>query len=349
MRAAPCVTVLAMGCLAVAAAARGQDAPAKRHALVIGLNKSDANIEGVTQLFHAEDDARAIVKVLEDQRWEDIVPLIHSLARRETIVAELARLGREARKQDTVLVYFAGHGVMAKWAEQSAKAHSYWLAYDATLASLEVNGLRLEHVMDYVDDIPAARKLVILDHCHSGSVDLPKTGGAGGGGRDGTGTLKVKRELFLPQSFNDQVVGRVRDEGLLILGSATDTAYELPTLRHGLFTYVLLQALTGNVADVPPAGNNDGKLSSEELVKYLNANVPALATTNNVAQQAIYLTRGNVLDWDILALPQDPDRDKQALLATLGALAGRSALSPSARGRPRGAGTWRPPSGTNRS
>jgi len=54
--------------------------------------------------------------------------------------------------------------------------------------------------------------------------------------------------------------------------------------------------------------------------------VGPLAATNNVTQQAIYLTRGNVLDWDIMALPQDPDKDKQALLEVLGSLAGNGLL-----------------------
>jgi uncharacterized caspase-like protein len=213
----------------------------------------------VSKLFHAEQDAKAIVAVLEEQHFEDIVPLVGSLARRETIVAALAKLVQEAKPQDTVLIYFAGHGVKAKWAERGSKSHSYWLSYDATLASLEVKGLRLEHVMDYVDDIPAGKKIVILDHCHSGTVELPKTvagggGGGGGGGRDAEGSLKIKRDLFLPNEFNGQVLSRVGDEGLLILGSATDAAYELPTLGHGLFTSVLLAAIGTKAADAPPDG-----------------------------------------------------------------------------------------------
>jgi hypothetical protein len=325
-RAARTIVLSACG-LAVTAGARAQDvAPPRRHAIVIGLDRSEANIEGVSKLFHAEQDAKAIVAVLEEQHFEDIVPLVGSLARRETIVAALAKLVQEAKPQDTVLIYFAGHGVKAKWAERGSKSHSYWLSYDATLASLEVKGLRLEHVMDYVDDIPAGKKIVILDHCHSGTVELPKTvagggGGGGGGGRDAEGSLKIKRDLFLPNEFNGQVLSRVGDEGLLILGSATDAAYELPTLGHGLFTSVLLAAIGTKAADAPPDGNNDGKLSADELVKYLNKKVGKLATDNSVKQEPIFLTRGSVLGWDLMTLPQDTNKETQDLLGVVGGLA----------------------------
>lgn len=324
MSAAARTIVLSACGLAVTAGAWAQDvAPPRRHAIVIGLDRSEANIEGVSKLFHAEQDAKAVVAVLEQQHFEDIVPLVGSLARRETIVAALAKLVQEAKPQDTFLLYFAGHGVKAKWAERGSKPHSYWLSYDATLASLEVKGLRLEHVMDYVDDIPAGKKIVILDHCHSGTVELPKTvaagggGGGGGGGRDAEGSLKIKRDLFLPNEFRGQVFSRVGEEGLLILGSATDAAYELPELGHGLFTFVLLEAIGTKKAD----SNNDGKLSADELATYVGTKVADLARAKNVQQAPIFLTRGSVLGWDLMTLPQDTNKETQDLLGVVGGLA----------------------------
>src|SRR5262249_35090337 len=153
-------------------------------------------------------------------------------ARRENIVGELTRLARESQPRDLVVIYFAGHGVRARWSDQASKAqHSYWLAYDTTLARLEIEGLRLEHAVELIDDIPSTQKLVILDHCHSGTIELPKSGESPG--RDAASTLAVRRDLVVPDNLGDQFSPHVKDS-LLVLGSATDFAYELPELKHGL-------------------------------------------------------------------------------------------------------------------
>lgn len=291
----------------------------KRRALVIGLDASYSNVEGVGKLEYAEIDANAVAAELVKLGWEKPIPLIGAAAPRSAIINALLRLARDSAPEDTVLIYFAGHGVSLKWAKDGKKPHTYWIMSDTTLGLLDVDGLRLEHLIDYVGDIPAKKKVVILDHCHSGTVELP-AGTAGGGGRDGGGKLNLNRDFSLPEDLENQMMERA-EEGLLVIGAASDAAYEVPKLGHGLFTKVLLEALSSNAADIPPAGNGDGKLSTIELAQYLERQVAPLAAANNVKQKPIVVWGGNLRTFDITVLPQTPDKDEATLLATIGRLA----------------------------
>jgi hypothetical protein len=292
---------------------------------VIGLNTSYANVEGVGALKHAEDDATAVAATLERQGWEKpVAALIGAAAIRSSILNALVRLARDSRPEDTVLIYFAGHGVSAKWAE-GKKPHTYWIAADTTLGLLEKDGLRLEHIMDYVDDIPANKKVVILDHCHSGTVKLPAS--AAGGGRDaGDGTLKLARDLSLPEDLPKQLEDRA-GSGVLVVGAASDVAYELATLKHGLLTFALLQALESDAADKPPAGNGDKQLSTTELADYLEDQMKLLAPQNNVKQTMIAIVGGNLRKFNVTTLTQTPDEAEAKLLSTVGRLA-RNGMDP---------------------
>jgi hypothetical protein len=319
---------LVVGLAAAATAARAQDvAPPRQHALVIGVNRPQVGIRGVDELAFAEKDAADVETALKDRGFR-VVPLTGNVARRENIVGALASLARETNPQDTVLIYFSGHGVRAKWAHEGGRFHTYWLTFDATVARMEEEGLRLEHVMDYVDDIPAAKKLVVLDHCHSGTVEWSRSaagaagGGAGGatGARGTTSESAVAKDLFLPEvpgEMGTTATQRV-SEALLILGAASDpTAYELPGLKQGIFTSALLGALRTTKADT----NKNGLLSADELVTFLRAEVETTAKVNGLKQHPIYVPRGSVLGWELVSVPQDPQAEAVTLLQLIGRLA----------------------------
>jgi len=304
--------------ISASAAATAQEAEATRYALLIGLNHSKANRDGVAELRYAVNDAKALEKMLSDQGWT-VFSLTEAAAMRGGLVGELSRLARNARPQDTVLIYFAGHGVRAKMGQFGGRSHSYWITFDSTLTLLDEDAIRLEHVMDYIEDIPARQKLVILDHCHSGTVELPRSGP--GGSRDVTGGGSTLRSDVFPRDDLKVRVDRVQDT-LLVLGSAKDAAYEPKNLEHGLFTTAVLEAFGTNAADKKPDGNEDGKLSAAELVNYLQKRVQKLADDSHVKQDWIYLPRGDVLSWNIMPVGNFKDAE-EALGDVLGRLEAR--------------------------
>mgnify|MGYP001812054653 CR=1 FL=1 len=209
----------ALICLAISLIVFGEQAVARNHALVIGINDYLASIENLPTLTYAVPDAVAVKEALEAKDFE-VVILKDTDARRGAIIAQLAKYSRELKPEDTLLIYFAGHGVRQNFGNRS---YSYWLTHDTALARLEVDAIRLNHLLDYVIDIPTRRRILVLDHCHSGDVNYQQA--VAGAGRDGSGTLSITRNAFALDGFTTDIAAAVQ-EGIIILGAATDTAYD---------------------------------------------------------------------------------------------------------------------------
>ena len=276
-------------------------APPKKYALLVGLNKYLYQW-AVPQLQFAVNDARELKDALEKQGWE-VTLLLNEDARRERVVAELYRHAWITTPNDDFILYFAGHGVRNRFSTKRA----FWLTYDAHIDSLDVGGIRLHHLLEYISDVPAGRKLVLLDHCFSGDLVLdpgpvptpsPGTGesaaagpapaptpgsapGAGGGSRDASGATRLDRNVFPIEDLRDQL--RVAGEGSVVIAAAEAGALELSDLKHGVFTWVLLRALTTREADA----NSDARLSIDELKAYLQAKVAEIARTKASVEQRV--------------------------------------------------------------
>ena len=299
-------------CLGLGTSAWAQ-APPKKYALLVGLNKYLYQW-AVPQLQFAVNDARELKDVLEKQGWE-VTLLLNEDARRERVVAEIYRHAWITTPNDDFILYFAGHGVRNRFSSKTA----FWLTYDAHIDSLDVGGIRLHHLLEYIGDIPAGRKLVLLDHCFSGdlvsdTVSAPPPGpptgsvpgaspppaaspgpppGGGGGSRDASGATRLDRNVFPVDELRNQL--GVAGEGSVVVAAAAAGALELSDLKHGVFTWVLLRALTTREAD----SNSDARLSIDELKAYLQVKVVETARVRaNVEQRVLDLgTVRNSASW----------------------------------------------------
>jgi uncharacterized caspase-like protein len=247
-----------------------------KYALLIGLNRYGFQSAGVQSLDFAKKDVDALTQALTRHGYE-VVPLLDQAATRVGIMLQLSNLAAQVQPGDDFLLYYAGHGVRNK----SINDKTYWLTYDTQLEALDLAGIRLPHLLDYVADIRAERKLVLLDHCFSGDVVMPPatvaaSRGAPGGpvvarGPEDPGIARVERGVYPIKEFND-AFGRA-GSGVILVGAARGAAFERPDLKHGLFTFALLQALNTREAD----DNNDAKLSVAELTNYLRGKVHTLS------------------------------------------------------------------------
>lgn len=235
--------------------------------LAVGVsNYSDPDL----RLAFADADAQALAAALREQHGRRVYHrvetrvLVNAAVRRESILSGIRDLIATAGPDDVAAIFMAGHGV-----RDLLTGTYYFLPHDATPDDFFTRGLRVEELNDMVRILQrhVRHVVVILDTCHAGAAEIRSTS----------------------MARADDFAARVRSDGLFLLAATRpgDKSKEISRLGHGVFTYVLLNALRGEA----PAGA-DGLLSLAELVIYLGAEVPRLT---GGAQTPYYLIAGSDL------------------------------------------------------
>jgi len=248
----------------------------------------------VAELKYAASDATELKKVLDQMGFDQSIALLDDGAERKKIVGHLSRMAAIVRPQDTFLLYFAGHGLRSK----VGKTPTYWLTYDTDIDELDVAGIRLSHLLDYVADIKASRKIIILDHCFSGDVvvNAQALADASRGSDSNAATIEPPPPTARPGIPTDvfNAAAPIAGSGTLVIAAARDLAYELSSTGHGVLTTALLKALTTREAD----RDRDAKVSALELMTYLRGEVTRLSATQEVQT---WMAAGTNLDKWIVA------------------------------------------------
>ncbi|MEM6686120.1 MAG: caspase family protein, partial [Bacteroidota bacterium] len=117
------------------------------------------------------------------------------------------------RDNDTVLLYFSGHGA-------TTDAGTYLVTYDAQPND---EGISLMEIVALANNSKAKEVVIILDCCHAG----------GAGNSIDLGERKV-----------------VLREGISILAAATEDQYSWEKGGYGVFTSIIYNAMLGGAADV---------------------------------------------------------------------------------------------------
>jgi hypothetical protein len=241
---------------------------ADRWAVVIGIG--DYHDAGIPRLRYAVADAEAVARVLVDViglRPDRVLLLTDRTARKPTLRNIRWALGRHlarvAKRDDTVLIFFAGHGapeIDPSGGEPDGLGKCL-VPLDADPDDLFATALPMADVDTIFRRIEAERVVVFLDTCYSGA--------AAAGGR----TFAPARPRAAP--VDDGFLGRLtRGKGRAIITAArpAEVSLELPELGHGVFTYHLLRALRG-AADL----DGDGVVALQELYAYLDREVTRAA------------------------------------------------------------------------
>jgi uncharacterized caspase-like protein len=168
------------------------------------------------------------------------------------------RLRQKANKpEDTLYVFFAGHGAPEQdsSSREDDKIRKYILAHDSEVNDLYATGLGMDDIAQIFSAIIAERIIFIIDSCYSGA----------GGGRT---ILAQGSRAVLSEDFLNRIS---QGKGRIILTSSrpNEVSKESEELKHGFFTYYLLEGLRGK-ADV----NGDGIIDLDEISLYLNKIVP---------------------------------------------------------------------------
>jgi len=159
------------------------------------------------------------------------------------------KLSKEVKTSDVFIFYIAGHGL-----NLDGKYHFIpWELIYQNEESVRKKSLTQERMQAMLAKIPALKSVVLLDTCNSGAFAKPASRGLA----EKTAMEKLMRST-----------GRVT----IAASSEFQVAFE-GYEGHGVFTYALLQALSGSADKI---GNNNGEISVNELAEYVSDEVPKI-------------------------------------------------------------------------
>ena len=156
-------------------------------------------------------------------------------------IKQALNLFKQAQPQDTIILFLAGHGI-------KERADYYFLPYDTN--SKNPNSMIKWDILQKALEDNLGKRILLVDTCHSGGA------------------------------YNSRLVKDSSDSNIVVI-SATDSssvAQELPELKHGVFTYALLQGLKGKANMF----GDDKDISIKELDTYLGFVVRKLTNDSQV-------------------------------------------------------------------
>jgi hypothetical protein len=234
----------------------------ERWAVVIGVGSYES--PGIPKLRYTVSDAEAIYRVLIGPagfKKERVLLLTDTTERKPTVRNIRWALGtflsRSARKDDTVLIFFAGHGAPEtdpRGVERDGLA-KYLIPSDADPDDLYSSALPMDELQTVFGRIEAERVVAFLDACYSGAAG----GRTFGSQRTRAGSVD---DLFLERLTRSK--GRV----IITASRPSELSVELAEFGHGIFTHYLIEGLNG-AADL----NRDGIVTLQELYGYLEQQV----------------------------------------------------------------------------
>ncbi len=234
--------------------------------LAVGIN--DYGPERL-KLSYAVKDAESFADVIANNNAAykniHILRLANEDASKENIKQKLSEIQKKARKRDSFIFFFAGHG-FTFFNEDSTKADFNFFLYDEDREyDLKKTHYRLStgETGDMIAKIKANKQLLIIDACQSAEV---------------IDNIYWQIKLKSLQSKNVARISNVYGVNIFTSALSAKPAYENYKLEHGLFTYVMLEGLTGRAAF------GDKTVSVGELKLYLDKELPKKAKEMNLYQ-----------------------------------------------------------------
>jgi WD40 repeat protein len=226
------------------------------HILAVGINKYQ---NSAYNLNYAQPDAMAFTEKLI-QKGKSIFKSVNRVeiydedATKENIMKGFKSIIARAKPEDVFLFYYAGHGTL----DEEHDNEYYLVPTDITKlygdpAQLAAKGISATELRGYLTSVKSQKQIILMDACHSG------------------GALK---SLNVRAAATDEkaIVQLARSSGVVMIAASgtKQFATEFEDLKHGVFTYALLEALDGK------ADNGDKKITVNELKFFMEERVPEL-------------------------------------------------------------------------
>ncbi|MCX6258344.1 MAG: caspase family protein [Bacteroidia bacterium] len=248
----------------------GAEKSATMYMLVLGINNYKNSIYN---LNYARADAQSIRQALlggSTSIFKDVkvLELYDEQATRSNIESKINEIAGLAGQNDMFVFFYAGHGTMSEQQENQPSVF-YLIPTDVTkmfgdneiLKNLAVSAFEIR---EWCKNIKAQKQLIMMDACQSGGV--------------------VEAFAMRTAAEEKAILQLARSAGVAVMSSTGTDQYaaEFTQIGHGVFTYALLDGLSGN-AD---GGTKDKKITVKELEAYINDLIPEL--TKKYRGQAQY-------------------------------------------------------------
>ncbi len=190
----------------------------KYYALVIGNN----NYKYLEKLDAAENDAIVIADILKKNYNFEVKLLLN--ADYDTTVNSLFKITKKLRKDDNLLIYYAGHGELDK-----AENRGYWLPVDASY-EMRSKWVSNQIIVDRIKATKAKHVLLIADSCFSGTL------------------MRSSDMLKEQQSIDQKYIERLKNKKtrLVITSGGNEPVVDSDGGNHSLFALKLIDTLKNN-------------------------------------------------------------------------------------------------------
>jgi uncharacterized caspase-like protein len=185
---------------------------------------------------------------------QNIISLIDSNASKARISGYLKKyIPANVSKETTLYVYFAGHG-----APDMKKGHPYLMPYDGDTLFIEETGYRLNTFYKEINDLDVNQTYIFLDSCFSGVAAR---------------AAEMLTKGARPALLMVEDVGLATQEVIALSAASNNQASNpYPKEQHGLFTYYLLKAISGQADE-----NEDRFVTIKEIYNYVTKHVTRTA------------------------------------------------------------------------
>ncbi len=232
----------------------------KLMAVVIGISRYQDNTNGIPNLRFADQDASAFADYLKSPAGggiasQDLTLLLNEDATVQNVRHALFTFLTQAKAEDTVIIYIAGHGAP----DPHDPRNLYLITTDAKANDMGGTAFPMWQMQDvFARILKAHRVITLVDTCHSFGFSGLRKGETGGEGNN---------------LFNQYLQRYAADSQRAVITASdiSELSYEDTSWGggHGVFTWYLLRGLQGE-ADT----NHDGVVTAGELFAYLHKAVP---------------------------------------------------------------------------
>lgn len=232
---------------ASAASSQEVQAPALQtgdlHALVVGV--SQYSHPKIPKLQFADKDAQAFGEFLKTQdkvfKHIRVTFLLNEQATKSEVEKFLFYTLPRAGKNDTVILFFSGHGAY----DPMRPKEFLFLTHDTEPDYLRATAVKMSG-LDFLNGIDAERVLIIADACHAG----------------GFSDMRAKSVGPTLQAFLSEVRSS-SGRAIITSGKEEQLSWEVPNLSNSVFTHNLIDGLKGK-ADK----DHDGVVTLNEAYQY---------------------------------------------------------------------------------